>query len=186
MAPLDEHKSLMGNSYPARVKVWWERSQSSVNEYCDLKFILSMMLMDGNIPDINGTDVISVTSTLAVVPQTAASQCWSGQPGDGELLGDGWDAARSLHDETHLHVGEAVLFSLGTPLVCRGHVQVEAQWHRLLPQFGIPSEERALPLFDHLVNLLCPGWKEVRSRGNKGWLWYIMNARIKVMCYQVI
>lgn len=39
-----------------------------------------------------------------------------------QLLCDSWDAARSLHDETHLHVGEAVLFSLGAPLVCCSHV----------------------------------------------------------------
>lgn len=72
------------------------------------------------------------------------------------LLSDGGYAARSLHDETHLHVREAVLFGLGTPLVRSGHVQVEAQRHRLLAQLGVPSEEGALPLFYHLVNLLRP------------------------------
>lgn len=79
-----------------------------------------------------------------------------------ELLRDGRDAAGSLHDETHLHVGEAVLFSLGAPLVRRGHVQVEAQRHGLLPQLGIPPEEGALPLLYHLINLLCPGERRWR------------------------
>lgn len=76
--------------------------------------------------------------------------------GEVELLGDGGDAAGSLHDETHLHVGEAVLLGLRATLVRHGHVQVEAQRHRLLAQLGVPSEEGALPLFDHLVDLLRP------------------------------
>lgn len=74
--------------------------------------------------------------------------------GEVELLGDGGDAAGSLHDETHLHVGQAVLLGLRATLVRHGHVQVEAQRHRLLAQLGVPSEEGALPLFDHLVDLL--------------------------------
>lgn len=136
---------------------------------CDLKFLLSMMMaMGGNIPDVNDTAVISVTSTSPVLPQTAAQQ-W-------ELLCDTWDAARPLHNETHLHVREAVLFSLGAPLVCCGHVQVEAQRHRLLPQLWIPSEEGALPLLYHLVDLLCPGKKKVESCGKKRWLWYMINV----------
>lgn len=73
-----------------------------------------------------------------------------------ESLRDGGDAAGPFHDETNLHVGEAVLFGLATALVCCSHVQVETQRHRLLPQFGVPSEEGALPLLYHLVNLLCP------------------------------
>lgn len=71
-------------------------------------------------------------------------------------LGDGGDASRSLHDQTHLHVGQAVLLGLGAALVGRRHVQVEAQRHRLLPQLGVSLEEGALPLLDHLVNLLGP------------------------------
>lgn len=58
-----------------------------------------------------------------------------------ELLRDRRDAAGPLHDETHLHVWEAVLFGLGTPLVRHGHVQVETQRHRLLPQLWVSSEE---------------------------------------------
>lgn len=84
------------------------------------------------------------------------------KPALAQLLRDGRDAARSLHDETHLHIGQAVLFGLGTPLICCSHVEVEAQRHRLLPQLGIPSEEGTLPLFYHLVNLLCPKTSDVR------------------------
>lgn len=73
-----------------------------------------------------------------------------------ESLRDGRDAAGPFHDETHLHVREAVLFGLGAALVCCSHMQIEAQRHRLLPQFGVTSEEGALPLLYHLVNLLCP------------------------------
>lgn len=69
---------------------------------------------------------------------------------------DGGDAAGPLHDEADLHVGEAVLFGLGAALVGGGHVQVEAQRHRLLPELRVPPEERALPLLDHLVDLLRP------------------------------
>ena len=79
-----------------------------------MKFILSMMLMDGYIPDDNGNFNIASVTTNSCKPVA-------------ELLCDSWDAARSLHDETHLHVREAVLFSLGTPLVCGSHVQVKAQ-----------------------------------------------------------
>ena len=106
-----------------------------------------------------------------------------------ELRCDSRDAARSLHDETHLHVREAVLFSLGAPLICCSHVQVEAQRHRLLPQLGIPSEERALPLFYHLVNLLRPGRKEVRCRGNKRWRWHMMvtwHLRHLIICIEPV
>lgn len=74
-----------------------------------------------------------------------------------ELRRDGRDAAGPLHDETHLHVGEAVLFGLGAAFVRRRHVQVEAQRHGLLPQLGVPPEEGALPLLYHLVDLLRPG-----------------------------
>lgn len=74
---------------------------------------------------------------------------------------DGGDAARPLHDETHLHIWEAVLLGLGATLIRRRHVQVEAQRHGLLPQFGIPSEEGALPLFYHLIDLLRPENKGV-------------------------
>lgn len=80
------------------------------------------------------------------------------------LRRDGGDAARSLHDETHLHVGEAVLFGLGAALVGGRHVQVEAQRHGLLPQLGVASEEGALPLFDHLIDLLRPGKKGVTNQ----------------------
>ena len=85
-----------------------------------------------------------------------------------ELLCDSWDTARSLHDETHLHVREAVLFSLGTPLIRCSHVQVEAKRHRLLPQLGIPSEEGALPLLYHLVNLLRPKQERLELVAIKG------------------
>lgn len=77
------------------------------------------------------------------------------------LRRDGGDAARALHDETHLHIWEAVLLGLGATLVCRRHAQVEAQRHGLLPQLGIPSEEGALPLFYHLIDLLRPENKGV-------------------------
>lgn len=77
------------------------------------------------------------------------------------LRGDGGDAAGPLHDETHLHIWEAVLSGLGATFICCRHVQVEAQRHRLLPQLGIPSEEGALPLFYHLIDLLCPEIKRV-------------------------
>lgn len=83
MAPLDQHKSLKDNSYPAGVNVWWEKPQfrssvvmqSSMN-VCHLKFILSMMVKVGNIPEVNDTNVIIVTSSSPVLPQTAANQCW--------------------------------------------------------------------------------------------------------------
>lgn len=79
--------------------------------------------------------------------------------GDVELRGDCRDAAWSLHDETHLHVWEAVLFGLCTTFVRHGHVQVEAQRHWLLAQFGVSSKEGAFPLFYHLIDLLRPaGW----------------------------
>lgn len=78
-----------------------------------------------------------------------------------QLRCDGGDAARSLHNETHLHVWEAVLLGLGATLIGRRHVQIEAQRHGLLPQFGIPPEEGALPLLDHLIDLLCPENKDV-------------------------
>lgn len=77
------------------------------------------------------------------------------------LRRDGGDAARPLHDETHLHIWEAVLLGLGAALVRRRHAQVEAQRHGLLPQFGIPSEEGALPLLYHLIDLLRPENKSV-------------------------
>lgn len=77
------------------------------------------------------------------------------------LRGDGRDAAGPLHDETHLHIWEAVLSGLGATFIRCRHVQVEAQRHRLLPQLGIPSEEGALPLFYHLIDLLCPEIKRV-------------------------
>lgn len=108
---------------------------------------------------VTGGNVTTVVAQmLFLLPQTSVS---SG-PTVTELLRDGRDAAGSLHDETHLHIGEAVLFSLGAPLVRRGHVQVEAQRHGLLPQLGIPPEEGALPLLYHLINLLCPGERRWR------------------------
>lgn len=116
-----------------------------------LKFRLSTMVTGGNVPTV-------AAQMLFLLPQTGVS---SG-PTVTKLLRDGRDAAGSLHDETHLHVREAVLFSLGAPLVRRGHVQVEAQRHGLLPQLGIPPEEGALPLLYHLINLLCPGERRWR------------------------
>lgn len=86
-----------------------------------------MIIMDGNILDVNDRDAVPITSASPVLPQLYDSAD-SGRPLT-ELLCDTWDAARSLHDETHLNIREAVLFSLGTAFICCGHVQVEAQRH---------------------------------------------------------
>lgn len=67
------------------------------------------MVKDGTLPDVSDTAVSTDTTTRPPV-----------------LLCDTRDAAGPLHDEPHLHVREAVLFSLGTPFVCCSHVQVEA------------------------------------------------------------
>lgn len=95
---------------------------------------------------------------VSQVPVLSLVKAWS------LLRGDGGDAPRSLHDETHLYVREAVLFGLGAALIRGRHVQVEAQRHGLLPQLGIPSEEGALPLFYHLIDLLRPGKKDVTNQ----------------------
>lgn len=80
----------------------------------------------------------------------------SGSGSGSDSVRDGGDAAGPLHDEADLHVGEAVLFGLSAAFVGGGHVQVEAQRHRLLPQLGVPPEEGPLPLLDHLVDFLRP------------------------------
>lgn len=113
-----------------------------------------MMVIDGNVPDVNNADTLFWRHLYYYHRQLQTSV--DSDQLVTELLCYGWDTAGSLHDETHLHVREAVLFSLGTPLICCSHVKVETQRHRLLSQLRIPSEERTLPLLNHLVNLLCP------------------------------
>lgn len=49
------------------------RGDAKFSDCCTLKFIISMTVMDGNIPDVNDTDAISVTSVSPVLPQTPAN-----------------------------------------------------------------------------------------------------------------